>query len=217
VLAVLLARHGPGGGELAPAVSRAAVWRAVDRWERAGLARVARLVGRTWVVPTRAGLTVAGLDFAVWEPKVTTLDHVHAVGLVRLAVEPTMPAGGQWISKRALRREYDQLLGPKMRGHRLHLADAAIEAPETLSSEASGDETAPRVAVEVELTRKEHRRLPWIVRELHDSGYVRMIWFAAPDVLDPLRATLARVAPRDDRLEVRPLPGVQGVSYGGSS
>ena len=209
VLGVLLGRY----GSVPQGVSRRAVFKAVDRWERAGLARAARLLGRTWVVPTRGGLDLAGAGYAVWSLNVRTLAHVHAASLVRLAVELTMPPGGRWVSERALRRELDQALGGRMRGHRLHLADGAIEAPDT----AEWDQP-PRVAVEVELTRKEHRRLPLIVRELRDSGYVRMIWFAAPEVERPLRATLERVqampgAAGGPQLEVRPLPQVAGLSY----
>jgi hypothetical protein len=209
VLGVLLGRY----GSVPEGVSRRAVFKAVDRWERAGLARAVRLLGRTWVVPTRAGLDLAGAGYAVWSGNVRTLAHVHAASLVRLAVELTMPPGGRWVSERALRRELDQALGGRMRGHRLHLADGAIEAPDT------GEwDQPPRVAVEVELTRKEHRRLPLIVRELRDSGYVRVIWFAAPEVERPLRATLERVqampgAAGGLQLEVRPLPQVAGLSY----
>ena len=92
-LGVLLARWSP---EPVQVLSRRTVRGTVDRWERAGLARVVRLLGRTWVVPTRAGLDLAGAGYAVWSLNVRTLAHVHAASLVRLAVELTMPPGGRW-------------------------------------------------------------------------------------------------------------------------
>ena len=201
-------------------VSRWAGRNAVTRWQRAGLVTTRRLLGRTWVVPTRAGLTVAGLPYPAWEPKATTLGHVHAVGLVRLAVEPTIPAGGRWLGERALRRDLDAIRGPRAPGQRRelgHLADAAIEAPEELSSweAGAGAVPPPRVAIEVELTRKEHWRLPRIVGELRRSQYVRAVWFAPADVAGPLRALLAGAAGEAGKmgLEVRPLPEVAGLSY----
>jgi hypothetical protein len=120
-----------------------------------------------------------------------------------------------WISERALRRESDDLLGPGVRGRRRHLADGAIEAPETVSTwDAGPGDELPRVAIEVDLTLKAARRTPEIVREL-GYRYQRVIWFAAPDVLDPLRARLGQLQPSNNMVvEVRPLPEISGLSYG---
>jgi len=210
VVAVLLARYGPGG----TSVSRRTARGAVGRWERAGLARAVHLAGRTWIVPTRDGLDVAGLAFPVWTPKLSRLEHVHAVGLVRLVVEPTMPGGGRWISERELWREEDERRGPRKPGERRelgHLADAAIEVLDE----------PKRHAFEVELTRKDHWRLSRIVGELRLSRYARVVWFAAPDIAGPLRAEVAQLAAskaKDMGVEVRPLPEPPaGLSYGAVS
>ena len=68
VLGVLLARWSPGGPSMVggaggrwlpgeqPAVSRQTTLGVVGRWARAGLTRRVRLLGWTWVVPTRGGL-----------------------------------------------------------------------------------------------------------------------------------------------------------------
>src|SRR5262245_29814542 len=215
VVGVLLARYGPGG----TSVSRRTVRGAVGRWERAGLARVVHLAGRTWIVPTRDGLDVAGLGedglgFAGWSPKLSRLEHVHAVGLVRLAIEPAMSGGGRWVSERELRREEIAFHGSRRPGERRelgHLADAAIEVP--------GE--PKRHAVEVELTRKDHWRLSRIVGELRLSRYARAVWFAAPDIAKPLRTQLAQLAAdkaREMHVEVQPLPEPPaGLSYGAVS
>lgn len=40
----------------------------LDRWERAGLILRERLYGRTWIIPTAAGLAFAGLPYSPWRP-----------------------------------------------------------------------------------------------------------------------------------------------------
>ena len=47
-------------------LSRRTVRVQLDRWERAGLILRPRLYGRSWVVPTAAGLAFAGLPYLPW-------------------------------------------------------------------------------------------------------------------------------------------------------
>ena len=44
-----------------------------------------------WVVPTAAGLAFAGLPYLPWRPAYGRLAHVHAVSVVRLALEVAAP------------------------------------------------------------------------------------------------------------------------------
>ena len=57
----------------------------VERWEAAGWAERRRMLGHTWVLPTRAGLRLAGLELDPWTPAVDRLAHHHAAAVVRLA------------------------------------------------------------------------------------------------------------------------------------
>src|SRR5918993_2671760 len=68
VLAVLLGRLSPtttqASGMLGPRTLR----QRFGRWQEAGWVERRRMLGYTWILPTRAGLRLAGLDFDVWEP-----------------------------------------------------------------------------------------------------------------------------------------------------
>jgi hypothetical protein len=102
LLAVLLGRLSPAETQAAGLVGARTVRHHVDRWRRARLVVREHLLGAMWVTPTRRGLSMAGLDYPLWELPDTQLGHVHAVGVVRLAVEQ---AGGIWVCERQLRRE----------------------------------------------------------------------------------------------------------------
>ena len=76
--------------------------------------------------------------------------------MVRLALEPSIPDGGRWLSERELRRE----------AGKSHVPDAAVQLPDDPEAAAGaglyGEDVDPlpkRVAVEVELTRKGAARL----------------------------------------------------------
>lgn len=119
----------------------------IDRWRHAGLVEQERLLGRgaptCWL--TNRGLRLVGTRYRARRPSLGRLEHLHAVGLVRLGVERR--GGRSWTSERALQRARDR---PDA-----HLADGRFVAP-------SGAVTA----VEVELTLKESRRLHGIVDDL---------------------------------------------------
>ena len=137
-----LLRRLPGG----PPTDTAAR-RRVDRWHDAGLvARRRFLVGEPPVVwLTAHGLRLVGCPYRSREPPVGRLAHLHAVGVVRLAVEAH--GGHRWVSERALAR--------RRRAPDAHLPDGRFHTP-------AGVETA----VEVELTPKGAERLERIVDEL---------------------------------------------------
>jgi hypothetical protein len=117
VAAVLLARL---ASEPVGQLSRRTVRQRLSRWEQAGWVERRRLLGQTWVLLTRAGLRLAGLEFDCWEPAASRLAHHHEVAVVRLAREP-IPGQGGWVCERELWRRRGKASW--------HLADGALPAP----------------------------------------------------------------------------------------
>ena len=126
VLRVLLGRLSPGSPKVAGQLSEQTLRQILGRWEDRGLIARDRLLGYQWVAPTVKALRLVGLDVRAWSFVIPQLAHVHAVGVVRLALEPSIPAGGRWLSERELRREagkshvprrcYRAPRGPRHRG-----------------------------------------------------------------------------------------------------
>jgi hypothetical protein len=92
----------------------------LDRWEDRGLIIRDRLLGHLWVAPTVKALRLVGLNVRAWSFVIPQLAHVHAVGVVRLALEPSIPTGGCWLSERELRRE----------AGKSHVPDGAVQLPD---------------------------------------------------------------------------------------
>jgi hypothetical protein len=195
-LAVLLARLSPAPAGLSPEddaarparLSDRSVRTWVERMERDGYLMRRRVLGRTWVSPTVAGMALAGLSFERWRfggardgEEGWGLEHVHAITRVRLHLQPD-PGDGGWISERAIRRKWEGT------GARVRRADGAL----TLSD--------GRVAgVEVELHRKKADRYDGILRDV-DPDLDEVWWFTPAgdvgwltDVLDQLPASLRPV------------------------
>jgi hypothetical protein len=156
VLRVLLGRLSPGSPRVEGLIGEATLRDVVARWEDRGLVARDRLLGHLWVAPTAKALRLVGLDVRAWSFVIPQLAHVHAVGVVRLALEPSIPAGGRWLSERELRRE----------AGKSHVPDGAVQLPDDPEAEAGSglygedvDALPRRVAVEVELTRKGAARL----------------------------------------------------------
>jgi hypothetical protein len=120
VLAVVLGRLSPGEPRTAGQLGWRTLRQRLGRWEQAGWVICRRLLDGVWVLPTQAGLRLAGLDLDVWEPSLPRLAHHHAVALVRLAREP-VPGQGGWVCERELWRRRGKA--------RWHLADGALPAP----------------------------------------------------------------------------------------
>ncbi len=135
------------------------VQRTVARLRAAGLVRTQRMiVGEpAWVTPTTAGIAACCPGFGVWRPRIGLLAHVAAVNDVRLHVQARAPQA-EWVPERVLAKE---------RGAGQHLLDGvAITA-------------GRRVAIEVELTAKSHRRITAILDELA-GRYDAVLYFCAP-------------------------------------
>ncbi len=144
VAAVLLARLAP---EPVGQLSRRTVRQRLSRWEQAGWVERRRLLGQTWVLPTRAGLRLADLEFDGWEPAASRLAHHHAVAILRLAREP-VPGQGGWVCERELWRRRGRASW--------HLADGALPAP--VPAGWQGIDQAWEL-IEVELHQKARPRL----------------------------------------------------------
>ena len=209
VLRVLLGRLSPGSPKVTGQLSEQTLRQILGRWEDRGLIARDRLLGFQWVAPTVKALRLVGLDVRGWSFVIPQLAHVHAVGVIRLALEPSIPEGGRWLSERELRRE----------AGKSHVPDAAIELPEDPDTKAMsglyGEDVDPlpkRVAVEVELTRKGAARLREVWTRPRHGRWTRTVYYAPPEVASYLTGQLARVQPRHP-IQVHPLPEVAGTAY----
>ena len=73
VLAVVLGRLSTGQLQAAGRLGDRTVRQRVERWEAAGWAVRRRMLGHTWVLATRVGLRLAGLEFDPWTPALDRL------------------------------------------------------------------------------------------------------------------------------------------------
>jgi len=185
VLAWLAEQYGAPADqlELLLGCSLRTVQRTVARLRQAGLVHTLRmLVGDpAWVIPTTAGIRVAGYSFPAWRPRVGLLAHVAAVNGVRLHVQERSRQA-EWVSERLLALE---------RGTGEHLPDGLAVFD------------GQRVAVEVELTVKSMRRTQAILDDLA-RRFDAIAYFCAPGPQRQLSALAA--SGRWPSLTVRELP-----------
>jgi hypothetical protein len=180
VLAVVLGRLSPAQPRSAGRLGFRTVRQRVERWEHAGWASRRRMLGHTWVLPTRAGLRMAGLELTCWEPTLDRLAHHHAAAVVRLAREP-VPGLGGWVCERELWRR---------RGKAgWHLADGALPAP--VPSGWQGISEAWEL-VEVELHQKARPRLVAALKT-RPPHTARVTYYVPATLLGPLSAQFASV------------------------
>ena len=117
VLAVVLGRLSRAELRAAGRLGSRTVRQRVERWEAAGWAVRRRMLGHTWVLPTRAGLRLAGLDLDPWTPALDRLAHHHGAAVVRLHRE-SIPGQGGWVCERELWRRRGRASW--------HMADGAL-------------------------------------------------------------------------------------------
>ncbi len=203
VAAVLLARLAP---EPAVLLSRRTVRQRLGRWEQGGWVERRRMLGQTWVLPTRSGLRLAGLEFDCWEPAASRLAHHHAVALVRLHREP-MPGQGGWVCERELWRRRGKASW--------HLADGALPAP--VRATWQGIDQAWEL-VEVELTQKARPRLVAALKTR--APHTAQVTYYVPATLyGALSAQLADVVRElggRPQVRVELLPDLADVAGGGA-
>jgi hypothetical protein len=202
VVAVLLARLSPVEDlDRGRPVGEWTLRHHAARWERLRFIQRQRLLGRTWFLPTRRGLTFAGIDFPTYAPVGQRLAHQHATAVVRLAVEAAYP-DAKWVSERELRGGRGTAAG-------WWLPDGMVDA----------------TTVEVEISPKKKADLAEAATTKQHPAAHNRVYFAPANRVDTLRTRLAAIAAEVERsgggwpwlpTEVRELPGVVGVSYDGA-
>jgi hypothetical protein len=203
VLAVLLGRLSPGEPRDGAMLGERTLRRRLGRWEQAGWVVRRRMLGHTWVLPTRVGLRLVGLDFDCWEPAASRLAHHYAVALVRLAREP-VPGQVGWVCERELWRRRGRASW--------HLADGALPAPVPAGWQGISEAWE---LVEVELHQKARPRLLAALKT-RAPHTARITYYVPATLHAALSAQLGGVVRElGGRPEVRVelLPRVPGLSY----
>jgi hypothetical protein len=202
-LAIVLGRLSPAVVQDAGRLGDRTVRQRVERWEAAGWAERHRMLGHTWVLPTRAGLRLAGLEFDPWIPAVDRLAHHHAAAVVRLHREP-VPGRGGWVCERELWRRRGRASW--------HMVDGALPAP--VPAGWQGIDQAWEL-VEVELTQKARPRVVAAVktRPPHTASITYYVPPALQGALSALLAGVVRELGGRPPVMVEQLPQVSGVTY----
>jgi hypothetical protein len=128
-----------------------------------------RVAGQVWLVPTGAGLALAtppndqGEEdpYRLWHPVSWKMDHVDAVGRLRLHLLDTYP-GSRWESERSIRRRWHET------GARVRHADGGLHLP---------DGRAAGLEVELHIKRPELYR--GIVGDT-DPAWTAGVWWYTP-------------------------------------
>jgi hypothetical protein len=202
----------PGEHVQVPALAEATVRYHLRRWHRARWVRVQRALGRTWIIPTRVGLDLAGSGYRPWTLVPSQLQHLHAVAVVRLAIEAANP-DAEWVSERALARLRAQ------RRESWWRPDGGLVVAEV----AVNGGCPPLHTIEVELTPKHLAKLGQVFEHRY-PGEVQTTYLAPLAHLDGLRRRLAvleqATRARNEpwwQVNVVPLPVLPGVSYEGAA
>jgi hypothetical protein len=203
VLALVLGRLSPAVVREAGRLGERTVRQRVERWEQAGWAVRRRMLGHTWVLATRAGLRLAGLELDLWTPALDRLAHHQAAAVVRLAREP-LPGQGGWVCERELWRRRGQASW--------HLADGAL--PAAVPAGWQGISEAWEL-VEVELTQKARPRVVAALktRPPHTAAVSYYVPAALHAALSAQLASVVRELGGRPPVTVEPLPQLAGVSY----
>jgi hypothetical protein len=205
-------QYAPGRWAELPTLSDATVRYHLRRWLRAGWVRPQRALGRTWIVPTRRGLDLAGSGYRPWTLVPSQLNHLHAVAVVRLAIEVADPEA-EWVSERALTRLRVQRREAWWRPDGgLVAADAAVNGS-----------CPPLHTIEVELTPKHLTKLEQIFEHRY-PGEVQTTYFTPAGHQDGLKRRLAVLEQTTrahnepwSQVNVVPLPELPGLSYAGAA
>ena len=202
-LAVVLGRLSPATARDTGRLGDRTVRQRVERWEQAGWAERRRMLGHTWVLASRAGLRLAGLELDPWTPALDRLAHHHAAAVVRLHREP-VPGQGGWVCERELWRRRGRASW--------HMADAAL--PAAVPAGWRGIDQAWEL-VEVELHQKARPRLVAALktRAPHTAQITYYVPAALHAALSAQLASVVRELGGRPEVSVEPLPQVPGVSY----
>jgi hypothetical protein len=203
VLAVVLGRLSPAAPQSTRRLGLRTVRQRLERWEQAGWAERRRLLDHTWVLATRAGLRLAGLDLDSWAPALDRLAHHHAVAVVRLAREP-VPCQGGWVCERELWRRRGRASW--------HMVDGALPVPVPLDWQGISEAWE---LVEVELTQKARPRVVAALktRPPHTARITYYVPASLHGALSTQLASVVRELGGRPEVGVESLPQVPGVSY----
>jgi hypothetical protein len=203
VLALLLGRLSPAKPQAYGMLGPRTLRQRLGRWQQAGWIERRRLLGHTWVLPTRTGLRLAGLQFDPWEPAESRLAHHHAVTLLRLHREAT-PGQGGWVCERELWRRRGRASW--------HMADGALPAP--VPPGWQGIDQAWEL-IEVELTQKARPRVVAALktRAPHTANVTYYVPAALHAALSAQLASVVRELGGRPPVTVELLPQVPGVTY----
>jgi hypothetical protein len=203
VLAAVLGRLSRGQPRTAGRLGSRTVRQRVERWEAAGWAVRRRMLDHSWVLATRAGIRLAGLELDPWTPALDRLAHHHAVAVVRLAREP-VPGQGGWVCERELWRRRGRTSW--------HLADGAL--PATVPTDWQGIDEAWEL-VEVELHQKARPRVVAALktRPPHTAAITYYVPTSLQAALSAQLASVVRELGGRPEVAVEELPQVPGVTY----
>jgi hypothetical protein len=203
MLAVLLGRLSLAVVRVAGRLGDRTVRQRVERWEAAGWAERRRMLGHTWVLPTRAGLRLAGLPLTPGRRPLIAWPTTTPSPVVRLAREP-MPGQGGWVCERELWRRRGRASW--------HMADGALPAP--VPGGWQGISEAWEL-VEIELTHKARPRVVAAVktRPPHTASITYYVPVALHAPLSVLLASVVRELGGRPLVMVEPLPQVPGITY----
>ncbi len=205
VLAVVLGRLSRGQLRTAGRLGSRTVRQRVERWEAAGWAVRRRMLDHSWVLATRTGMRLAGLEFDPWTPALDRLDHHHVVAVVRLARE-SVPGQGGWVCERELWRRRGRASW--------HMADGALPASVPAGWQQQGISEAWE-QIEVELHQKTRPRVLAALKT-RAPHTARITYYVPAGLHAALSAQLASVVRElggRPAVAVEPLPQVPGLSY----
>ncbi len=159
-----------------------------DRWKRAGWVESGKLAvdAPSFVWLSGRGTAVAQSPYRTWQANHGLASHIEAVTEVRLLLEHQLGLG-DWECEREIAQRLAQLNG---RPHS-HLPDAVLTTREG------------QIAIEVELTLKNRRRLAQIADET--SRIYERVWYFARPTLVPTLRRIAAESPWGN-IEVHPYP-----------
>jgi hypothetical protein len=165
-------------------VSRSNAERRVRVWIKDGLVERKKIfIGQpAWIWLTRQGLGLLENDYRFLEPKVATLDHIHAVNQVRLWLEKHQGRELLWQSERELK----YVFGRDEKTKTKHVPDGLITTG------------AGTVALEVELTQKVATRLKRILLNLV-RDYDTIWYFANDRAYGPIGAQIATLTEKNQQ------------------
>jgi hypothetical protein len=190
-VAELLARHAVATRPLGASAAATVARRTAARLGAGGYAERLTVAGQVWLVPTSRGLALTRQDeeprpFEVWRPAAWKLEHVAAVGRLRLHLQDAYPQA-RWESERSIRRRWAGT------GARVRYADAGLHFPD-----------GSAVGVECELHVKAPHLYQGIAADQDPAWTGGVWWFTPPAQVDLLGRRLAEV--RATRHRVFALP-----------